>query len=335
MSQVYYEKDVNPAALRGKRVAVLGYGSQGRGQSLNLRDSGVDVRIGLREGSPTAKKVREDGLVPETISRAVEWGEVVVFLLPDHVHEMVFERDVKPFLAGGKTLLFSHGFSVHFGRVKPSDDMDVAMVAPKGPGNLVREMYEQGSGVPCLLAVHRDATGGGKETALAYAHAVGGTRAGVFETTFAEETETDLFGEQGVLCGGLTGLMKAGFETLTEAGYAPEMAYFECVHEMKLIVDLIYRGGLAEMHKFVSDTASYGSLSRADRVAGEVLKARMKEVLGEVRDGGFANEWMRENETGRENFRKLEAQELSHPMESVGAKLRSMMPWLNEKGALS
>ncbi len=299
---IYYDKDCNPDALRGKKLAVIGYGSQGFAQSNNLRESGCDVVVGLRPESSSVAKAEQSGLR----------------VLPVSAESMT----------PGKYLAFSHGFSVHYGFIKPPADVNVFMVAPKGPGHLVRHEYKRGAGVPCLLAVQQDPTGDTRQIGLAYASAIGGGRAGVIETNFREETETDLFGEQAVLCGGLTALIKAGFETLVEAGYAPEMAYFECLHEMKLIVDLIYEGGISEMRYSVSNTAQYGDMTRGPAVINDETKRRMKGLLAEVQSGAFANEWMKENKRGRPRFKELEAQTKAHQIERVGARLREMMPWL-------
>jgi ketol-acid reductoisomerase len=328
MAKLYGESDANPRALDGRRIAVLGYGSQGRAQALNLRDSGCDVAVGLRAG-PSRARAEEDGWAPRDPAEAAAGADVVAMLVPDMAQPSVF-REIAPRLRKGAMLLFSHGFNVHYGQVRASRDVDVAMVAPKGPGGLVRRQYEEGRGVPCLVAVHQDASGAAFERALAYARAIGGTRAGVIETTFAEETETDLFGEQAVLCGGVTELMAAGWETLVAAGYQPEVAYFECLHELKLIVDLIYEGGFARMHRFVSDTAKFGDLTRGPRVVDARVRAEMARILEEVRSGAFAREWILENQAGRPQYEKLLERDLAHPVERVGRDLRARMAWLRE-----
>ncbi len=327
---VYYEKDINEGWLSGKRVAVIGYGSQGFAHSNNLRDSGIEVAVGLREGSSSRKKAEEAGLKVMDTREASEWADVVMVLIPDHLQAEVYRNDIEPGLKEGNTLMFAHGFNIHFGQIKPPSYIDVSMIAPKGPGHTVRRQYELGYGVPCLMAIANDATGKARETALAYAKAIGGAKAGVIETTFREETETDLFGEQSVLCGGVTHLMQAGFETLVEAGYAPEMAYFECIHEMKLIVDLIYEGGFSLMRYSVSDTAEYGDYVSGPRVIGPQVKEEMKKILSDIQSGKFANQWMEENRSGRKNFLKMREEASKHQLEQVGEKLRSMMPWIQK-----
>lgn len=328
--KMFGEKDVDAKALSGKRVAVLGYGSQGRGQALNLRDSGVDVVLGLRAGGATFKAAESDGWKPTDPADAVQGADLVMMLVPDMAQPSLFQEAVQPNLKKGAMLLFSHGFNIHYGQIKPPADVDVAMIAPKGPGKLVRDQFEIGRGVPCLIAVQQDASGKAFERALAYAHAIGGTRAGVLETTFGEETETDLFGEQAVLCGGATELIMAGFETLVEAGYQPEVAYFECLHELKLIVDLIYEGGIARMHQFVSDTAKFGDLTRGPRIVDSHVRESMKQVLREVQDGTFAREWILENQAGSPRYSALLKKDLAHPIEEVGKDLRSRMTWLKK-----
>jgi len=325
---IFYEKDIKPEWIRSRKVAVIGYGSQGFAHSNNLRDSGVEVVVGLRPESPSVKKAAEAGLKVMETAKAVEWAEVVMMLIPDHLQGDVYKTDVKPGLTGGKTLLFAHGFNIHFGQIVPPPDVDVAMVAPKGPGHTVRRQFELGFGVPCLIAIAQDPTGKARETALAYALSIGGAKAGVIETSFREETETDLFGEQAVLCGGVTHLMQAGFETLVEAGYAPEMAYFECIHEMKLIVDLIYEGGLSLMRYSVSDTAEYGDYMVGPRIINKDTKKEMKKVLSEIQKGEFARKWMAENKSGRKDFLRMREEGAAHQLEKVGEKLRSMMPWI-------
>jgi ketol-acid reductoisomerase len=325
---IFYEKDIKPEWIRSRKVAVIGYGSQGFAHSNNLRDSGVEVVVGLRPESPSVKKAAEAGLKVMETAKAVQWAEVVMMLIPDHLQGDVYKTDVKPGLTAGKTLLFAHGFNIHFGQIVPPPDVDVAMVAPKGPGHTVRRQFELGFGVPCLIAIAQDPTGKARQTALAYALSIGGAKAGVIETSFREETETDLFGEQVVLCGGVTHLMQAGFETLVEAGYAPEMAYFECIHEMKLIVDLIYEGGLSLMRYSVSDTAEYGDYMVGPRIINDKTKKEMKKVLSEIQKGEFAKKWMAENKSGRKDFLRMRETGAAHQLEKVGEKLRSMMPWI-------
>jgi ketol-acid reductoisomerase len=328
MSKMYWESDANKDALAGKKVAVLGYGSQGRAQALNLRDSGVNVVLGLRAGSPTWKQAEGDGWKPQEAAAAVKSADVVCMLVPDLAQAQLYKDVVAPNLKPGAMLLFSHGFNIHYKQIEPPEGVDVTMIAPKAPGGMVRRTYEEGNGVPCLIAVHKDATGKAFERALAYAQGIGGTKAGVIETTFGEETETDLFGEQAVLCGGATELIAAGFETLTKAGYQPEVAYFECLHELKLIVDLIYEGGFARMHKFVSETAKYGDLTRGPRIVDDHVRASMKKVLEEVQSGQFAREWIAETQSGKKNYNALLQKDLDHPIEGVGKKLRERMSWL-------
>ena len=325
---IYYEKDIKPEWIRDRKVAVIGYGSQGFAHSNNLRDSGVEVVVGLRAGSPSAKKAQEAGLKVLETAAAVAWAEVVMMLIPDHLQGEVYTKDVQPGLTPGKTLLFAHGFNIHFGQIVPPAGVDVAMVAPKGPGHTVRRQFELGFGVPCLIAIAQDPTGKARQTALAYALSIGGAKAGVIETSFREETETDLFGEQAVHCGGVTHLMQAGFETLVEAGYAPEMAYFECIHEMKLIVDLIYEGGLSLMRYSVSDTAEYGDYMVGPRIITDRTKKEMKKVLAEIQNGTFAKNWMAENRKGRKDFLRMRESGAAHQLEKVGEKLRAMMPWI-------
>ncbi|HEV2863492.1 MAG TPA: ketol-acid reductoisomerase [Pyrinomonadaceae bacterium] len=329
--KVYYDNDANLNALRERRVAVIGYGSQGFAQSNNLKDSGIDVTIGLKADSPSVRKAEAAGLRVLPVERAAAESDVVMMLVPDEQASDVYARHVAESMTPGKYLAFSHGFSVHYGFIQPPEDVGVFMVAPKGPGHLVRREYERGAGVPCLLAVHQDPSGDAKELGLAYASAIGGGRAGVIETSFREETETDLFGEQAVLCGGLTSLIKAGFDTLVEAGYAPEMAYFECLHEMKLIVDLLYEGGITEMRYSISNTAQYGDMTRGPSVVNDETRRRMRAVLAEVQSGAFAREWMKENRNGKERFRRLEQKTAEHKIEQVGRQLREMMPWLGKE----
>jgi len=319
---------VDKKALRGARICVLGYGSQGRAHALNLKDSGYDVTIGVRKGA-SWRKAKRDGLAVAEPAKAVEGADLVAMLAPDLAQAALYKA-VQPALKPGAALLFAHGFNVHFGQIKPRKDLDVVLIAPKGPGDLVRRQYQQGRGVPCLIAVAQDATGKAHARALAYADGIGGTRGGVLETTFGEETETDLFGEQAVLCGGATELVLKGFETLVEAGYQPEVAYYECLHELKLIVDLLHEGGIAKMHQFISETAKYGDLTRGPRVVDRHTKREMKKILKEIQDGKFARQWISENRRGRKKYDALMKKDLEHPIEQVGKKLRARMPWLNE-----
>ena len=329
--KMYRKTDVDPKALSSARIAVVGYGSQGRAQACNLRDSGLDVVLGLRTTGATASAARAEGWEPREIGDAVRDADLVALLIPDTTQPKVFREQIAPHLRPDSALLFSHGFNVHYKTISVPAGVDIIMVAPKAPGALLRREFVAGQGVPCLLAVERDATGTAKARALAYADAIGGTRAGVLETNFAEETETDLFGEQAVLCGGMTELVVAGFETLTEAGYQPEVAYFECLHELKLIVDLLYEGGLAKVHQFVSDTAKYGDLSRGPRIVDDHVRAKMREVLAEVRSGAFAREWIAEDAAGRPRYRALLQGDLEHKIETVGRKLRADMSWLETR----
>ena len=328
--KVYYDADCDLSLIKSKTVAIVGFGSQGHAHAQNLKDSGVNVIVGLREGSPTRKKAEGAGLKAMSVAEASAAADVIMILLPDEQHGPVFEKDIKPNLKPGKTLLFAHGFSVHFGQVVPPAGVDVAMVAPKGPGHLVRHEYTIGAGVPTLVAVAQNATGNALKTALSYASANGGGRAGIIETNFREECETDLFGEQAVLCGGITSLIRAGFETLVEAGYSPEMAYFECLHETKLIVDLIYEGGIANMRYSISNTAKYGDLISGPRVVTEDSKKAMKQILAEIQSGQFAKDWLLENQVGKPKFNAMLKQWDEHPIEKVGGKLRAMMPWLKK-----
>jgi ketol-acid reductoisomerase len=332
MATIYYEKDADPGALQGQRIAVLGYGSQGHAHSLNLRDSGHDVRVGLREGSKSWAKAEEQGLAVRTTAEAAVEADVVMMLQPDTAQADVYAREVEPGLQPGNLLLFAHGFNIHFNQIRPAESLDVAMVAPKGPGHLVRRTYTEGIGTPALLAVEQDATGTAHSRTLAYAKGIGAARAGVIETTFAEETETDLFGEQAVLCGGVTALITGGFQTLVEAGYQPEVAYFECLHELKLIVDLLYEGGLGWMRYSVSDTAEYGDYTRGPRVVDERTREEMRRILGEIRSGEFAKEWVLEARAGYPKFEALREQGRAQLIEEVGKGLRSMMPWLQRDG---
>ncbi|MFZ9708819.1 MAG: ketol-acid reductoisomerase [Steroidobacteraceae bacterium] len=326
--KLYSQKDVDKKALRGARICVLGYGSQGRAHALNLRDSGFDVVIGVRKG-PSFRQAKRDGLTVALPAEAVKKADLVAMLAPDLAQKALYTA-VAPNLRRGATLLFAHGFNVHFGEIKPRKDLDVVLIAPKGPGDLVRRQYEQGRGVPCLLAVHQNPSRKAFDKALAYAHGIGGTRGGVLKTTFAEETETDLFGEQAVLCGGATELVVKGFETLVEAGYQPEVAYFECMHELKLIVDLLHEGGIWKMHKFISETAKYGDLTRGPRVVTRQTKAEMRKILKEIQQGRFARQWIRENASGRKRYTKMLATDLDRPIEKVGYALRARMPWLDQ-----
>src|SRR5579885_786251 len=328
MAQLYYESDADPGRLDGKTVAILGYGSQGHAHALNLRDSGVSVIVGLPERSRSREAARNEGLRVETVREAVMAADVIMVLVPDHIQPDLFNQEIAPGLRNGQTLMFAHGFSIHFNQVLPPDFIDVSMIAPKGPGHLVRSVYVEGGGVPALIAIHQDASGEARDNALAYAHGIGALRAGVLATTFKEETETDLFGEQAVLCGGVSALVQAGFETLVAAGYQPESAYFECLHEMKLIVDLMYRGGLGFMRYSVSDTAEYGDYVSGPRIIDDHVRASMKQVLKEIQDGSFAERWIDENARGREAFLRMREEHAGHELEVVGERLRRMMPWL-------
>jgi ketol-acid reductoisomerase len=326
--QVYYDRDADLNHLRGKKVAVLGYGSQGHAHALNLKDSGIEVAVGLRKGSASWPKAERAGLKVMDTAEAAKWGDIVMVLLPDELQGEAYEKEIKPGLKDGKYLAFGHGFNIHFKKVVPPKGVNVFMVAPKGPGHLVRSEFEKGRGVPCLLAVHQDPSGDTTKVGLAYASALGGARAAVIETTFKDETETDLFGEQSVLCGGLCELIEAGYETLVAAGYPPEMAYFECCHEVKLIVDLIYEGGLANMRYSISNTAEYGDLTRGKKVIGPEVREAMKKILSDIQSGKFADEWIAECKAGQPKFKELRKEAANHPIEQVGAKLRAMMPWL-------
>jgi ketol-acid reductoisomerase len=328
--RVYYDADTDRARLDGRTFAIVGYGSQGHAHALNLRDSGATVIVGLRAGSKSAERARAARLDVRPVAGAAAAADTIMMLVPDQDARAVYEADVAPGLARGKTLMFAHGFNIHYGEIAPPAGVDVSMVAPKSPGHLVRSEYEAGRGVPALVAVHQDASGEALANALAYAGGIGCARAGVIETTFREETETDLFGEQAVLCGGVTALVKAGFETLTAAGYRPEMAYFECLHELKLIVDLMYRGGMQFMRYSISDTAEYGDYTRGPRVITEQTRAEMRRILEQVQDGSFAREWLAENRAGRPNFERLRQEDRDHLIEQVGTRLRAMMPWSEE-----
>jgi ketol-acid reductoisomerase len=325
-----YDKDADLSKLDGKTVAILGYGSQGHAHALNLKDSGADVVVGLRPDSSSRAKAEEHGLKVLDIADAASEGDVVMILLPDERQADIWESDIKDGIAEGNLLMFAHGFSIHFGQIEPPPGVDVGMVAPKGPGHLVRREYEADRGVPCLMAVHVDASGKARDTVLAYAKGIGGTRTGVIETTFKDECETDLFGEQSVLCGGATELARAGFETLVEAGYDPRLAYFECLHELKLIVDLMYEKGIQGMRYSISNTAEYGDMTRGSRVVGEESRAAMKKILADIQSGEFAKEWIAENKAGHENFDRMREEAAGHPVEKVGKELRDMMPWIDQ-----
>ena len=329
--KVYTDKDTSIDPIKDKTVAIIGYGSQGHAHALNLRDSGVKVVVGLRAGSSSTPKAEAEGLEVLSVADATKAGDIVMLLVPDELAAELYESDVAPNLRPGAYLTVAHGFNFHFKKIVPPPDSGVFMVAPKGPGHLVRSEFTKGMGVPCLLAVLQDPDGGAHDVGLAYAKAIGGTRAAVIETTFREETETDLFGEQAVLCGGLTELVRAGFETLVEAGYAPEMAYFECMHEVKLIVDLMYEGGIANMRYSISNTAEYGDLTRGKRVIGDEARKAMKEILGEIQSGKFADEWITEHKCGKPHFNELRKEGENHPIETVGAELRGLMPWLKNE----
>ena len=331
MTKMYYDKDAPLAILKGKTIAILGYGSQGHAQAQNMRDSGVKVIVSELEGTDNYTQAVKDGFKPVPAAEAAKKADIIHFLLPDEVQAKVYQDDVRQSLRKGMALAFSHGFNIHFGRIVPPKDVDVYMIAPKGPGHLVRRVFTEGKGVPCLLAVYQDASGKAKQIALAHARGIGGTRAGVIETTFGEETETDLFGEQCVLCGGLTELVRAGFDTLVEAGYQPEIAYFECLHEMKLIVDLMYENGIQNMRYSISDTAEYGDVTRGPRIITAETRKEMKRILGEIQSGQFAREWILENIAGRPVYKALVRQGKEHLIEKVGAKLRSMMSWIVKK----
>jgi ketol-acid reductoisomerase len=332
MVNAFYDKDADLAVLAGKKCAVLGYGSQGHAHSLNLKESGVDVCVGLRKESSSWAKAEAAGLEVKTIAEATASADIVMLLLPDQTMKAIYDSEIAPNLGKATTMAFGHGFNIHYGQIKPPADMNVIMIAPKSPGHLVRRTYEEGAGVPCLFAVEQDADGKAQETALAWAKGIGCTRAGAIETNFKDETETDLFGEQAVLCGGVADLVKVGFETLTEAGYPEELAYFECMHELKLIVDLFYEGGLTRMNYSVSETAEYGGMTRGPRVIDADTKTRMKAILGEVQDGSFAKEWLKETADGQSNFKKLRQDNEEHPIEVVGKQLRGMMSFIGNKG---
>jgi ketol-acid reductoisomerase len=328
--KVHYDKDADLGYVKGKKIAIIGYGAQGYAHANNLKDSGCDVIVGLRADSPSREKAEAAGLVVQDTAEAAFNGDVVMMLVPDELAPKIYQQEIAPNLLAGNYLAFAHGFSIHFKKILPPEQVNVFMVAPKAPGHLERYEYTQGRGVPCLLAIHQDPTGNTREVGLAYASAIGGGRAGIIETTFREETETDLFGEQAVLCGGLTALIQAGFETLVEAGYSPEMAYFECLHEVKLIVDLIYEGGIANMRYSVSNTAEYGDYSRGPRVIDEHVRAEMKKILAEIQSGRFAREWVLENTAGQPSFKAMRRGAAQHQIEEVGERLRAMMPWIKQ-----
>jgi ketol-acid reductoisomerase len=331
MAKIYYEQDAPIDALKGKKVAVIGYGSQGHAHSQNLRDSGIEVAVAELEGTDNYKLAKEHGFTPGPIPKAMNGAALIIVTLPDEVQSKVYQSEIGPNLKAGQTLGFCHGFNIHFGYIKPPAEINVVMIAPKGPGHLVRSEFEKGGGVPCLIAVQQDASGTARQIALAWANGIGGARAGVIETTYKEETETDLFGEQVVLCGGLTALIKAGFETLVEAGYQPEIAYFECMHEVKLIVDLMYQGGMSYMRYSISNTAEYGDLTRGPRIITDKTKAEMKKILGEITSGAFAKEWVGEYKAGMKNFNALYQKDYNCQLEQVGRKLRKMMKWIKAK----
>lgn len=330
VAKMYYEQDASTACLKGKKICVVGYGSQGRAHSMNLKESGFNVTVGLYEGSKSWAKAVADGLEVKTTADAVKSADIVMILIPDERQKSVYEKDILPHMTAGKALAFAHGFNIHFGQIDPPASVDVFMVAPKGPGHLVRRVYEEGKGVPALFSVHQDATGEARQLALAYANGIGATRAGVLETTFKEETESDLFGEQCVLCGGATELIKAGFDTLVAAGYQKEIAYFECLHELKLIVDLLYEGGFENMRFSVSDTAEYGDYKAGRRIINDAVRQEMQSVLSEIQSGQFAREWIAENENGRPWFNQIKADELTHPIVETGKALRGMMAWIKK-----
>ncbi len=331
MAKMYYDDDADLKLLEGKTIGIIGYGSQGHAQAQNLRDSGLNVIVSEMPGNKNFDLAKSHGFEPLTAAELTKKADIIQILVPDEYQGELYEKEIKPNLTAGKAIMFSHGFNIHFKHIVPNKDTDVFMIAPKGPGHLVRSEYEKGGGVPCLIAVFQDATGKAKDVALAYGKGVGGTRGGIIETTFEEETETDLFGEQVVLCGGASELVKKGFETLIEAGYQPEIAYFECLHELKLIVDLFYQGGIDYMRYSVSNTAEYGDLTRGKRIVNDKTKEEMKKILTEIQDGTFAKEWINECKTGKKNFKRMEEEEKNHPIEVVGKKLRKMMKWIDSK----
>ena len=331
MAKIYYDKDANLDLVKKKTVGIIGYGSQGHAQAQNLRDSGCRVSVAEVPGTEGWKAAQDAGFKVATAAEVAREADIMIMLAPDNLHPKIYHESIEKELSRGKTLMFAHGFNIHYSQIVPPGDVDVTMIAPKCPGHMLRQLYTEGSGAPALVAVHQDASGKAKDNALAYARGIGCTRAGVLETTFAEETETDLFGEQTVLCGGVSSLVKAGFETLVEAGYQPEIAYFECFHELKLIVDLMYQGGLKYMRYSVSDTAEYGDYTRGPRVINELVKDEMLQILAEIQDGTFAREWILENQAGRPSYNALKRAEAEHPIEIVGQQLRDMMPWLKKK----
>ncbi len=328
MAKIYYEKDAEINILKGRKVGIIGYGAQGHAHAQNLRDSGIDVLVGEVESSPNYRQAIEDGFQPRSAAEVAKEADYIQVLVPDQVQSVVYHSEIMPNLTAGKVLGFSHGFNIHFGQIVPPQNIDVVMIAPKGPGKLVRQVFTEGGGVPCLIAIHQDVSGKAKELALAYGKGIGGTRAGILETTFGEETETDLFGEQVVLCGGVSELIRASFETLIEAGYQPEVAYFECCHELKLIVDLIYKSGITGMRKAISDTAKYGDVTRGPRIINDSVREEMFQILDEIQDGTFAREWILENQAGRPVFNALIKRDSQHPIETIGSELRQMMSWI-------
>nr|WP_224241902.1 ketol-acid reductoisomerase [Hyalangium gracile] len=330
MTSIYYDKDASLEPIRARKVAIIGYGSQGHAHALNLKESGADVRVGLHAASRSRGKAEAAGLKVTSVAEAAQWADAIMILAPDQTQKQIYDADISPHLTRGKALFFAHGFNIHYGQIRPPADVDVLLIAPKSPGHLVRRLYQEGKGTPALIAVHQDATGQARALGMSYARALGATRAGLLETTFKEETETDLFGEQAVLCGGVTALVQAGFDTLVEAGYQPESAYFECLHELKLIVDLMYEGGMGWMRHSISDTAEYGDYTRGPRLINEQVRAEMKKVLKEIQTGAFAREWILENQAGRPMFDKLREQGRQHPIEDVGRRLREMMSWIRE-----
>ncbi|EPX64568.1 Ketol-acid reductoisomerase [Cystobacter fuscus DSM 2262] len=330
MTTIYYDKDASLEPIHARKVAIIGYGSQGHAHALNLKESGVKVRVGLHAASRSRAKAEAAGLEVMSVAEAAQWADLIMILAPDQTQKQIYDADIAPHLTRGKALFFAHGFNIHYGQIRPPADVDVLLIAPKSPGHMVRRLYQDGRGTPALIAVHQDATGKAKALGMSYARAIGTTRAGVLETTFKEETETDLFGEQAVLCGGVTALVQAGFDTLVEAGYQPESAYFECLHELKLIVDMMYEGGMGWMRHSISDTAEYGDYTRGPRLINDSVRAEMRKVLKEIQTGVFAREWILENQAGRPVFDKLREQGREHPIEDVGRRLREMMSWIRE-----
>ncbi|MFY0578922.1 ketol-acid reductoisomerase [Cystobacter fuscus] len=330
MTTIYYDKDASLEPIHARKVAIIGYGSQGHAHALNLKESGVKVRVGLHAASRSRAKAEAAGLEVMSVAEAAQWADLIMILAPDQTQKQIYDADIAPHLTRGKALFFAHGFNIHYGQLRPPADVDVALIAPKSPGHMVRRLYQDGRGTPALIAVHQDATGKAKALGMSYARAIGTTRAGVLETTFKEETETDLFGEQAVICGGVTALVQAGFDTLVEAGYQPDIAYFECLHELKLIVDMMYEGGMGWMRHSISDTAEYGDYTRGPRLINDSVRAEMRKVLKEVQTGVFAREWILENQAGRPVFDKLREQGREHPIEDVGRRLREMMSWIRE-----